>query len=121
MHSILRNRKTAQRKQTIFVRKVTKIFRYTKIKKQQIFFFIDNMQKEQEKNKEVSAVEFLQSAGLGGTFVPPPPRGYVEVLAREFDASTRAVTMALKGITMTRQAIMIRNRYMEKYVQPHLK
>ena len=121
MHSILRNRKKAQRKRTVFVRKVTKFFRYMKIKKQQIFIFMDNMQKEQEKNKEATAVEFLQSAGIGGVFVPPPPRGYVEVLAREFDASTRAVSMALQGVTMTRQAIMIRKRYMEKYVQPYLK
>ncbi len=80
-----------------------------------------NSQNEQVNTQEVSAVEFLKMAGLGGEFVPPPPRGYVEVLAREFDASTRAVTMALKGITMTRQAIMIRKRYMEKYILPYLK
>lgn len=82
---------------------------------------MENIEKEQERNKETTAVEFLQSAGLGGTFVPPPPRGYVEVLAREFNASTRAVSMALQGVTMTRQAIMIRKRYMEKYIQPYLK
>ena len=71
---------------------------------------MENTEKEQEKNKKVSAVEFLQSAGLDSNFVPPPPRGYVEVLAREFNASTRAVSMALQGVTMTRQAIMIRKR-----------
>ena len=81
----------------------------------------NTIQNEQANTKEVSAVEFLQSAGLGGKFVPPPPRGYVEVLAREFNASTRAVSMALQGVTMTRQAIMIRKRYMEKYIQPYLK
>ena len=33
LHQILRNRKTAQRKRTFFVRKITKFFRYMKIKK----------------------------------------------------------------------------------------
>jgi len=82
---------------------------------------MDNIQKDLGMYKEASAVEFLQSAGLGGKFVPPPPRGYVEVLAREFNVSTRAVSMALQGVTMTRLAIVIRKRYMEKYIQPYLK
>lgn len=82
---------------------------------------MDNQGKEQVSTREMPAVEFLQSSGATGRFVPPPPRGYVEVLAREFNASTRAVSMALQGQTMTRQAIQIRNKYMQKYVEPYLK
>ena len=79
-----------------------------------------NQQKEQAVTREMPAVEFLRSSGVNGRFVPPPPRGYVETLAREFSASTRAVTMALQGQTMTRQAIQIRDKYMQKYVEPYL-
>lgn len=81
---------------------------------------MNNDEKTQAPVKNMPAVEFLQSSGANGRFVPPPPRGYVEVLAREFNASTRAVSMALQGQTMTRQAIQIRNKYMEKYVEPYL-
>lgn len=77
-------------------------------------------EKTQAQVKNMPAVEFLKSSGAAGRFVPPPPRGYVEVLAREFNASTRAVSMALQGQTMTRQAIQIRNKYMQKYVEPYL-
>lgn len=82
---------------------------------------MNNDEKTQAQVKNMPAVEFLQSSGATGRFVPPPPRGYVEVLAREFNASTRAVSMALQGQTMTRQAIQIRNKYMQKYVEPYLK
>ena len=81
---------------------------------------MNNDEKTQAPGKNMPAVEFLKSAGATGRFVPPPPRGYVEVLAREFNASTRAVSMALQGQTMTRQAIQIRNKYMQKYVEPYL-
>ena len=81
---------------------------------------MDNQLNENVITREMPAVEFLQSSGATGRFVPPPPRGYVEVLAREFNASTRAVSMALQGQTMTRQAIQIRNKYMQKYVEPYL-
>lgn len=81
---------------------------------------MNNDEKTQAPVKNMPAVEFLQSSGANGRFVPPPPRGYVEVLAREFNASTRAVSMALQGQTMTRQAIQIRNKYMQKYVEPYL-
>ena len=82
---------------------------------------MNNDEKTQAPVKNMPAVEFLKSSGVTDRFVPPPPRGYVEVLAREFDASTRAVSMALQGQTMTRQAIQIRNRFMEKYIDPYLK
>ena len=81
---------------------------------------MNNDQEMQAQVRKMPAVEFLKSSGATDRFVPPPPRGYVEVLAREFDASTRAVSMALQGQTMTRQAIQIRNRYMQKYVEPYL-
>ena len=81
---------------------------------------MNNDEKSQAPMKKMPAVEFLKSSGVTDRFVPPPPRGYVEVLAREFNASTRAASMALQGQTMTRQAIMIRKRYMEKYVKPYL-
>lgn len=81
---------------------------------------MNNDEKTQAQVKNMPAVEFLQSSGATGRFVPPPPRGYVEVLAREFNASTRAVSMALQGQTMTRLAIQIRNKYMQKYVEPYL-
>jgi len=82
---------------------------------------MNNDEKTQAPVKNMPAVEFLKSSGATGRFVPPPPRGYVEVLAREFNASTRAVSMALQGQTMTRLAIQIRNKYMQKYVEPYLK
>ena len=81
---------------------------------------MNNDEKTQAPMKKMPAVEFLKSSGATDQFVPPPPRGYVEVLAREFDASTRAVSMALQGQTMTRLAIQIRNKYMQKYVKPYL-
>lgn len=81
---------------------------------------MNNDEKTQVPMKKMPAVEFLKSSGATGRFVPPPPRGYVEVLAREFNASTRAVSMALQGQTMTRQAIQIRDMYMQKYVEPYL-
>ena len=82
---------------------------------------MDNQEKEQAITRELPAIEFLRTSDASGRFVPPPPRGYVEVLAREFNASTRAVSMALSGQSMTRQAILIRNRFMEKYIDPYLK
>lgn len=81
---------------------------------------MNNDEKTHAPVKNMPAVEFLKSSGVTGRFVPPPPRGYVEILAREFNASTRAVSMALQGQTMTRQAIQIRNKYMQKYVEPYL-
>lgn len=81
---------------------------------------MNNDEKTQAPVRNMPAVEFLKAVGATGRFVPPPPRGYVEVLAREFNASTRAVSMALQGQTMTRQAIQIRNKYMQKYVEPYL-
>lgn len=81
---------------------------------------MNNQVNEQAVTREMPAVDFLKTSGVSGRFVPPPPRGYVEVLAREFNASTRAVSMALQGLTMTRQAIQIRDVYMKKYVEPYL-
>lgn len=81
---------------------------------------MNNDEKTHAPMKNMPAVEFLKSSGATGRFVPPPPRGYVEVLAREFNVSTRAVSMALQGLTMTRLAIQIRNKYMQKYVEPYL-
>ena len=81
---------------------------------------MDNQEKKQAITRELPAIEFLRTSGASGRYVPPPPRGYVEVLAREFNASTRAVSLALSGQSMTRQAILIRNRFMEKYIDPYL-
>ncbi len=81
---------------------------------------MDNQEGKQVNAKEMPAIKLAETIQATGKFVPPPPRGYVELLAREMECSTRAVTMALNGDALTYRAAMIRKRYMEKYVQPYL-
>lgn len=70
----------------------------------------------EEKVQNLQAPELMQS----GTFVPPPPPGYVTLLAREVGVDVRTVTNALQGKTLSRKALQIRKAYMEKYVEPYL-
>lgn len=82
---------------------------------------MNNQGEKQDITRKLPAIEFLRTSGAIGLFIPPPPRGYVEVLAREFNVSKPTVSSALSGQSMTRQAIIIRKRYMEKYIEPYLK
>ena len=68
------------------------------------------------KNEKLQAQDLVQS----GRFVPPPPSGYVQLLAREFDVDVRTVTHALRDQTVSRIAINIRRAYMKKYIEPYL-
>ena len=72
------------------------------------------------KEKVIPATQFLKENVTDGKFVPPPPRGYVEILARENNVSARTVTLALQGGTLSRSAILIRKAYMKKYIEPYL-
>lgn len=67
-------------------------------------------------NEQLQAPELMQPK----SFVPPPPSGYVTLLAREFDVDVRTVTNALQGKTLSRKAMQIRKAYMDKYIQPYL-
>lgn len=81
---------------------------------------MNNQEEKQDNTRKLPAIEFLRTSGAIDLFIPPPPRGYVEVLAREFNVSKPTVSSALSGQSMTRQAIVIRKRYMEKYIDPYL-
>ena len=70
----------------------------------------------EEKSQILQAPELVQA----GKFVPPPPSGYVTLLAREANVDVRTVTNALYGRTLSRKALQIRKAYMEKYVEPYL-
>jgi len=78
------------------------------------------MNNDQKMQVSTPATKVLQDAGIEGKFVPPPPRGYVEILARELNTTTRTVSTALNDGVMTYKAMMIRKKYMEKYVEPYL-
>lgn len=70
----------------------------------------------EEKSQTLQAPELVQT----GRFVPPPPSGYVTLLAREVGVDVRTVTNALYGRTLSRKALQIRKAYMDKYVEPYL-
>jgi len=69
--------------------------------------------------QEGLATQFVNQ-NLIARFVPPPPRGYIKELASEFSVSERTVQLALQDKASIRNSLIIRKRYMEKYVQPYL-
>jgi len=70
----------------------------------------------EEKSNQIRPAE----VEITGRFVPPPPPGYVTLLAREAGVDVRTVTNALQGKTLSRKALQIRQAYMKKYVEPYL-
>ena len=56
----------------------------------------------------------------GDFFITPPPADYCKVLARKFGVNTHTVSRALRNKTCSRQAIDIRNEYMNRWVLPAL-